>query len=428
MEFDNGLRIHYAGCNESKLMSVHVLFKVGQDSETPDEFEFCHLLEHLQAQLTSDKYPSAPDNVARLEGLGVSSNAYCSTNQTCYHSTFVADHGETVLDMYVNMLLHFQPDISILEQEVTSVLRELEENFINDIYHEADEEIRRFLYRGHRRAHGPLESIANMEDFHVNKDKQAMLKEFRAKHYAPHRCCIMIAGPAELKAKTLDKLKGLERWSNTKGGNQVSPWLGYAAPKPTVCHVSNPKLEVKSARVELVWQLGTLYQGSGVIRSKCSLMYRLLAGGLGGRLVRRLRTGLGIVYAVHVTYEMDKVNPDLSTFTIELTCKTGDVDRVIGELLVTMAEPITKAEWSRVENLVMSSYEGSLIPKHPELVAEDLSTPFLWENTIETIRSRYERQLRIVRKREPLLALGKPSYIFVVSNEKTLDISRKYIA
>jgi len=93
-----------------------------------------------------------------------------------------------------------------------------------------------------------------------------------------------------------------------------------------------------------------------------------------------------------------------------------------------MAEPITKAEWSRVENLVMSSYEGSLIPKHPELVAEDLSTPFLWENTIETIRSRYERQLRIVRKREPLLALGKPSYIFVVSNEKTLDISRKYIA
>jgi len=421
MASENGLRVHYAQCDESELMSFHVLFKVGQDSETPDEFEFCHLLEHLQAQLTSLRYPNAQDNIARLEGLGVSSNAYCSNTQTCYHSTFVAEHVDTVVDMYVNMLLHFRPDHSVLEQEVNSVLRELEENFVNDIYHEADQEINELVYKNHRRAHGPLASIANVGDFHKDKGKQDRLKAFRARHYAPQNCCIVIAGPRSAKRKTLGLLAPLAQWSNLDGGSQTSPWK-YTAPPPMAMHVHNSKLQVDSVRVEFHWLLRVVYQGNGELRSKCSLLYRLLAGGLGGRLIRKLRSELGIVYAVHVTYYMDKVNPDLSSFGIELTCSHKDVRTVVPELLKTMAKPVSEAEWRRLETLVKSSYEGSRVPKHPEIVAENLTTPFLWEDKIETVRSRYERQLDLIRRRVPMIKLGKPTYIFAVSNNKKLRV------
>ena len=422
MEYSNGLRIRYIPCKESELMSLHVVFGVGQDSEEPHEFEFCHLLEHLQAQLTSPKHPSAPQNIAKLEGLGVSSNAYCASNQTCYHSTFLAAHAGAVLDLYTNMLLHFQPDTSVLEQEVTSVLRELQENFVNDIYYDADNEINQLVFKGHRRAFSELDSIENVKDFHTSKRKQASLMKFRAKHYSPHNCCIVVAGPPGAKPKVMGYLEALQAWKNDSGGSHKSPWAGYKPPKPMSRHIRNPKLQVDTARVEFHWLLHATYKGNGGLRSKCAILYRLLAGGLGGRLIKRLRSDLGLVYAVHVSYQLDKVDPGLSRVGIELTCAYDKVRVVVRELLTSIRKPVTSAEWARLENLISTSYEGSVIPKHPELVAENATTSFMWENKVDTIRDRYKRQLEMVRRKEPMIDLGDPTYIFVVSNHDTLEL------
>ncbi|MEM1013412.1 MAG: insulinase family protein, partial [Planctomycetota bacterium] len=105
---DNGLRVVYAPMDNAPVVHVRVLYHVGSKDEQPDRQGFAHLFEHMMFR--GSEHVASEEHMKRINGVGGSSNAFTSFDQTTYINTVPANALEMALWLEADRMASFKVD------------------------------------------------------------------------------------------------------------------------------------------------------------------------------------------------------------------------------------------------------------------------------------------------------------------------------
>ena len=127
----------------------------------------------------------------------------------------------------------------------------------------------------------------------------------------------------------------------------------FAGPKPGVFFINKP--DVNQSNIQIVG-LGTDRRNPDV--PTLAVMNEILGGGFASRLFQKVRTELGLAYAVYGGYGFDYDHP--ATFrVVALTKSASTVDATraaLGEIAGLAAKPFTEEELARSKDNILNSF------------------------------------------------------------------------
>ena len=388
----NGLRCLFIDV-PGELFFSGLYVKCGFDDETDATLQAAHFLEHLNAAFTSSKYPDSKRISAFFDRYGVRSNASTDDKESTYWMEGPVVRANKLLDIFVRSVCDFQIDGTIVPQEARAVMQELRDSWKNDVWYAANQGTAELLYKGHIRDRDADAHINNVRD-NLQHKPQALL-DFRKKFYVPAGMVWVVSGPLA----TLDPL--MKRSMRRLGGMPRTTRPAY----PALTHVPVSTeyvirtARVTSARVTVIYKIPIV--GSHIERVEALMLLKFVfTRGFSSRLMRRLRTQLGLVYGARVVVSVDECQPEFSTVRFETTCKPdlGVARQIVGEMLSLMSKPLSADELSRLKlandvDCSRRSYDLS-----PTKVANECASRFLWTGQCVPYRKLFGMRSELLAK------------------------------
>ena len=271
---------------------------------TDEVVEMSHFMEHMQAKLTSVKYPCAKKIRRELEEYGCDKNAYTSDGQTNYHFTCMREYLSRILDIFLESFIHFKMDTSIFSAEKIAVITEISQNNIADIWKTFYTTIEQQLY-------GPRIPFAYATpEERIESTKQIQLRDltaFRKKYYEnPEMYTLVVAGdfsPSVILQEIRNKFVTpfLHQDQDQKQSAQAIPTFPLIFKDGTIIHVKN-KTRLPDYKIRITWGIGNQITPSDV---KQRVAIHLMSSILKKRLFEILRMREEMVYGVHVDFVPD---------------------------------------------------------------------------------------------------------------------------
>ncbi len=119
----NGIRIVTEKVPSSRVVSVGIWTEVGSRDEHLENNGCSHFLEHMLFKGTKKR--TARQIAKELDVLGGMSNAFTSTETTCYYSSFLDKHLSQVVDLFSDIFLNSIFDDVEIERERQVILQEI---------------------------------------------------------------------------------------------------------------------------------------------------------------------------------------------------------------------------------------------------------------------------------------------------------------
>ncbi|HEV7300375.1 MAG TPA: pitrilysin family protein [Tepidisphaeraceae bacterium] len=189
---DNGLRVIYAPLKTAPVVHVRVLYHVGSRDERPDRQGFAHMFEHMMFRGSAHVKPE--EHMQLVGGVGGTSNAYTSFDQTVYYQTLPSSHLNTALYLEADRMASFKVSEEIYQTERKVVAEEWRMRQ-NRPYGTVYEDLLKNVFTTHSYRWTPIGNMDHLRAAPVNE-----LQEFFNTYYVPNNAILVISGDFEVPA------------------------------------------------------------------------------------------------------------------------------------------------------------------------------------------------------------------------------------
>jgi zinc protease len=189
---DNGLRVVYAPMDNAPVVHVRVLYHVGSKDEQPDRQGFAHLFEHMMFH--GSEHVAHEEHMKRINGVGGSSNAFTSFDQTTYVNTVPSNALEMALYLEADRMASFKVSADTFATERSVVNEEYLLRVVNPPYGRQSMD---FFELAFDKSHYQWTPIGNMEQ--LAESQPAELQEFFDTFYVPNNAVLAIAGDFDVE-------------------------------------------------------------------------------------------------------------------------------------------------------------------------------------------------------------------------------------
>lgn len=385
----SGMKVLLIPTQKSKLFRLELHVHVGYLQAPPEKLEVPHVLEHMQAKLTSTKYPKAFTNKAFLEDKGIFSNGTTYLDITSIQIEGVLEHFDISLDMMLHTLTHFKVDEEIYETELKAVKTEIYQRLERD-YQVVDAINQYSLRKTNLKNFSVKNRLATLDDITPSD-----LIDFRKKYYALRNCLISISGDIE-PMHVYKKIKKFMRPYYVL--DYITPRMTQTTlpvTKPTCMFVQQPADAPDLCYVNIRYfnTLDNLDTDAEVL----NFIHFNLTNGISGPLVNLLRNDIGGVYTVtsdHVSW-YNGVNYE----NIVTHCSESTLVKVIEGIVRTIedikAKPMDNTQLEKNRNTLVylhlrSRYENSL-----DSYLDWYSTYAIRNRNLVPVRTVYKRLIRL---------------------------------
>ncbi|MFO7606803.1 MAG: pitrilysin family protein [Desulfurivibrionaceae bacterium] len=280
---DNSLRIMTERL-PSRLVSLGIWVEVGSRDEDDRNNGSAHFAEHMFFKGT--RLRSAQQIAKELDMLGGMSNAFTSSEYTCYYLTVIDDRLTEAVELLADLFLNssFAPEEIDRERQV--ILQEIAmvEDTPDDLVHEMFSAL---YWRGHGLAN-PVLGRAEV----VSALDSSSLTEFVVANYRPERIVISAAGNVDHRSFT-----ELCRDRFGKMSPAGSPLPERRPPSPDSF---GDKRIVERPLEQAHTVMGTMgLPADSADRYKHLLLNSILGGNMSSRLFQEIREKRGLAYSVY---------------------------------------------------------------------------------------------------------------------------------
>lgn len=327
---DNGLRILTQTMPHTHSVSVLFLVGVGSRYETDSEGGAAHFIEHMVFKGTK-KRPTARAIAEAIEGVGGVFGAGTGRETTVFWAKVATPHLLIALDVLVDMLRNAHFDAKELEKEAQVIVEEINLSFDSpsELVHLLAYEQ---LWPNHplgRDIAGTRESVAAL--------RRHVLLNYLARHYAPNRTVISLAGNLEHEESVARLAEHLGDWCPTTA----------VAFQPSPDSFIEPRLNVHFRETEQA-HIHISVPGLSLShpdRFALRLLNVVLGEGMSSRLFQEIRERLGLAYSVDAFAEMFL---DTGVAGMYAGVSPNQAENAVGALL---------AEWDRLRQEPVSESE-----------------------------------------------------------------------
>ncbi len=340
---------------DTKAVTVQVMYKVGSRQETAALSGSSHFVEHLMFKGTK-KRPSTLAISKELDSIGAQYNAFTSKDRTAYYVKSDSGHITLAMDMLSDMLRHSVFDPAEVKKERGVIIEEMKMYEDNPLMH-IEDVYEALLFQGTvlgRDIIGNRKTIGGS----VSRD---MLYAYKKRWYYPGNMIIGIAGALDEKqAMALaDKYFPLER--STKAKAKI-PAIKLDQTKPQIKIVQR---ETEQVQIAL---------GFPGLRSQhpqlpaLSVLSTILGGNMSSRLFINIREKQGLCYFVRAgaeTYEdvgtlYVRSGLDKSRLVPALKLIKKELDRMVNSL-VSVEELHRAKEYLKGTTILNLEDQGSYL-------------------------------------------------------------------
>jgi predicted Zn-dependent peptidase len=277
----NGIKVITKTMPHLRSLSMGLWVNVGGRDESSSESGMSHFIEHMIFKGTQKR--TAFQIAKEFDAIGGQTNAFTSTENTCYHAKVMDAHMETMVDILSDIFLNSLFDEREVENERTVILQEI------GMAEDSPDEYIHILsgmnfWNGNSLGRSVLGNRENVSRF-----DSGVIKHFFQRFYQPERIVISAAG-------NLDH----SRFMDIAGSAFESIRPGDPFPRRTAPDEQRTvNLHYKELEQVHIC-LGT--KGLSITdprRFAYSLMNTILGGNMSSRLFQEIREKRGLAYAVY---------------------------------------------------------------------------------------------------------------------------------
>lgn len=276
----NGVRILTERLDHFRSVSFGIWIGVGSRDETVEENGISHFVEHMIFKGTRSR--NSHQIAIELDAIGGLSNAFTSSEYTCFHSRVLDKHLATLVDILSDIFLRSTFDPTELDRERQVILQEI--SMLEDT---PDEHIHVLFSNLHWMNHPLGMSVLGTPDSVSSIGREDILGHMR-KFYTPEQILLVAAGNVDHQT-LVDKLRPLfeQIQPSDKAPARTSPNY-YAG---TSCFHK----DLEQVHVCLGGLGPTL---SSQKRFAGAVLNIILGGNMSSRLFQEIREKRGIAYSI----------------------------------------------------------------------------------------------------------------------------------
>jgi len=299
---------------------------LGVNHEKNNEMELTHYMEHLMSRFTSKKYNDYKQIYQELNKRGAISNAYVTNYDTCFFITGFYKDAEYYIDLLANTINNFHLEKSIMKQEKLAVIQELKK-YTADPYYIFDFKIMKYMYAKY--------TYQNDIDKHIKKVKTYDAKDvykFIDNHVLPQNTVVSVTCPLTKGDDALKLVKKYFSYPNRKSHLSIQyPSYKYNNECLKVLYIKNKYKKKQNASIRIVVDNSIKY----LSKEHLSLLFikEILFNFETGVFYKKLRDEMGLIYNIHIGFDIDMTNPKSSSYTIKTTVEQKDTARLIKAIL-----------------------------------------------------------------------------------------------
>jgi len=362
----NGVRVIVAPMENTKAVTVLVLFGTGSKYETKKTNGVSHYLEHMFFKGT-EKRPKTIDISSLLDGVGGEFNAFTGEEFTGYYVKVATAHFDLALDVVSDILLHSKFDPKEVNRERGVIVEEI--NMRNDNPMQKVMELWSALLYGDQPAGWP---VAGTKETMAGIKRKDIIDYFN-KQYVGENAVVIVAG-------------------NTKDGSALKKIEKYFSPlRPGK---SYGKGEVRDAQNHPAVLLHTKQTDQTHIclgargfnlfdprKYAAQLMATVLGGGMSSRMFISVRERKGLVYYVSTICDSDTDTGSILTRAgIDNTKVEKAIATIVSEYKKIKRQKVSDSELKKAKNYIRGKTYLGL--EASDDVAEFLGGQEILENQI----------------------------------------------
>lgn len=297
-KLNNGITILFEK-NNSKSVSVEVMFKVGSNCEPAKEAGISHYLEHMLFEGTK-KRKNSTQIANEIEKYGAEFNAYTTGDRTAFFIKIINKRFGKAMEILSDMIRNSVFDRKIMEKEKKVILKEI--NMVTDdprqhqwiLFHKN-------LFEKHpakNPTYGTKETVKAI-------DRGTLMNYFN-KYYLPNNMIISIVG-------NVDKVeeKASRYFYGMKPG-EILQRKPVKEPKQSNAKKFVEKRKINNSYMVLGYKTATRLDFDSYV---LDVIYGIMARGQSGWLFDEIRNKRGLAYQVGAMHETEKDHGYFAVFT-----------------------------------------------------------------------------------------------------------------
>lgn len=277
----NGIKVITKKMPHLRSVSMGIWVNVGGRDESVSESGMAHFIEHMIFKGTQKR--SAFQIAKEFDAIGGQTNAFTSTENTCYHAKVMDSHSDTMVDILSDIFLNSLFDEREVENERAVILQEI------GMAEDSPDEYIHILsgmnfWSGNSLGRSVLGTRENVNQFDSDG-----IKRFFHRFYQPERIVISVAG--NLDHSHIVDIVG-PAFESIRPGNSFPE---RKTPDEN-CNINLNHKDLEQVHI----CLGT--KGMSITdprRFAYSLMNTILGGNMSSRLFQEIREKRGLAYSVY---------------------------------------------------------------------------------------------------------------------------------
>jgi zinc protease len=383
-DLSNGLRVVTVPTDFPNIVAVYIVVQTGSRNEVePGHTGFAHLFEHLMFKGT-EKYSQEQYNNA-IKRMGGASNAFTTSDFTCFYTVFSKEDLPTVLAMEGDRFQNLKYSEAEFKTETLAVLGEYNKNASNP-FQKLNEALLDTAYSAHTYKHTTMGFLKDVQDM---PNQYEYSQKFFSRYYRPEYVTIIVAG--DVKAKAVRDLAAKDWGAWKRGDYKPEIPVEPLQDGPRTSHIawSGPTLPLLAiaykgpAYDDSTKDTAALDALSYLAFSETSELYQKL-------IVQDQKADELFASAPY------QVDPSLFQVLARVK-KAEDVDDVRGQILATVQEfrekPVDDARLDAVRKHLR--YELALRMDNSETIAQEVAAYVALRRTPDTMNRLFEQYARL---------------------------------
>ena len=295
---NNGIKILFEK-NNSKSVSVEVMFKVGSNYESAKIAGISHYLEHMLFEGTR-KRKNSTQIANEIEKYGAEFNAYTTGDRTAFFIKIINKRFDKALEILSDMMKNSVFDEKIMEKEKKVILKEI--NMVTDdprqhqwiIFHKN-------LFEKHpakNPTYGSKETVKAIT-------REALMSYF-GKYYLPNNMIVSVVGNVNGAKNKISK------YFSDMNPKQVLQRKTIKEPKQDNSKKFVEKRKINNSYMVLGYKTASRLDNDSYV---LDVVYGILARGQSGWLFDEIRNKRGLAYQVGAMHETEKDHGYFAVYT-----------------------------------------------------------------------------------------------------------------
>ena len=349
LKLKNGIRLLIIPL-KTKLTKISVNILLGESHEKKNETELTHLLEHVFASFTSDKYKDSNEIKKELNKRGAKSNAYVSKYETSFYIEGLYDDIDYYIDLLSNTLNNLYIDKNIVNNEKNAVIQELN-NYISESQYIFNMKVWRFMYFKYAYQYNYDKHIKFINEY--NSDK---LYDFYKKHIILKNIVISVTCPLYKRNITEKLLKKAFNFKNiNKKYSLKYPIYHYINNNMKIIYINNKQSNNNTLLNIIVDKNIKKYSTKHICLNYLNYILFNFDTGVFYEILRRK---LRLIYNINLNISIDSYNSKSSSYRIESNIITDKIPHLISNIIRIVENlKITDQDISAARNYLLIKNE-----------------------------------------------------------------------